>query len=349
MMADQPGGVAARRAFQRLVIVSTAETLEKDGPESAALARALVSLQEATRRLALTHAPEGTPRSPAAIIALSEGALDPEARRVLRAVSVFRPKPNAFTREAALAVTAAGPSVALDRLVDAGLLDRVDERPGEPRPMGASAAATDRFALHMTIADYARADCAPELLHEWHARAADHFHALLRDFDQRRPETMPYPCGARYETPEAADATVEWLHHQAFTTDRLAANLALARVYFDAFWWWGYYIDFPFCTRVLDMWSETQDAPEDRIWLAALRRFHEGYPTGYRKQGRPGWDAVEVALTDIRRLGGLDGPLAGLDDEGRRYLRALTDIFLATRIAIAAPTTTAPSRCTTKR
>jgi len=73
-------------------------------------------------------------------IAVSDEHLEEEARRALYALSVFPPKPNTFTEEAALAVTEGSVEV-LDRLVDAGLL--------EPR-------GNDQYCLHQTIVDYAR-------------------------------------------------------------------------------------------------------------------------------------------------------------------------------------------------
>ncbi|MBX5458579.1 MAG: helix-turn-helix domain-containing protein [Thermogemmatispora sp.] len=87
------------------------------------------------------HLAWGTPLSLQSAIAVSDQQLDEQAREVLRALSVFPPKPNSFSEEAALAVAQAPPE-ALDALVDAGLLE---------------SSGAGRYLLHQTIADYASA------------------------------------------------------------------------------------------------------------------------------------------------------------------------------------------------
>jgi transcriptional regulator with XRE-family HTH domain len=90
--------------------------------------------------------PDGTPVSLLSVIAASDMWLDEQARAVLRALSVFPPKPNSFSEEAALMVSQA-PLEALDALYDAGLL----ESSGDGRCM-----------LHQTIADYAETHLTEE-------------------------------------------------------------------------------------------------------------------------------------------------------------------------------------------
>jgi tetratricopeptide (TPR) repeat protein len=74
-----------------------------------------------------------------AAIDLSRALLDPTAERALFNLSLFMPKPNTFSEEAALAVTACTVGV-LDALVDHGLLESI---------------APNRYTMHQTIADYA--------------------------------------------------------------------------------------------------------------------------------------------------------------------------------------------------
>ncbi|HLW03631.1 MAG TPA: tetratricopeptide repeat protein [Ktedonobacterales bacterium] len=81
-----------------------------------------------------------TSRSLMASIGTSYHALNARARSMLLALSVFPPKPNTFSEEAALAIAGASTGT-LDRLVDSGLLES-----GGP----------GRYSLHQTIADYAR-------------------------------------------------------------------------------------------------------------------------------------------------------------------------------------------------
>ena len=85
--------------------------------------------------------PAETSLSLQSVIEVSDQHLEEQARRALRALSVFPAKPNTFSEEAALAVSAVSVEV-LDTLSDAGLLE-VDE--------------AGRYTLHQAIADYARA------------------------------------------------------------------------------------------------------------------------------------------------------------------------------------------------
>lgn len=86
--------------------------------------------------------PVDMPLSLHTVIAISDESLDGRSKQALRALSVFPPKPNSFGEEAALYVSQA-PVETLDHLVDCGLI--------ESRP-------PDRFTLHQTIAEYARAE-----------------------------------------------------------------------------------------------------------------------------------------------------------------------------------------------
>ncbi len=84
--------------------------------------------------------PADMPLSLHATIAISDQQLSPQAHATLCALSIFPPKPNTFSEEAALAVSQQQVEM-LDALWDAGLLE-------SSRP--------ERYSLHQTIADYAR-------------------------------------------------------------------------------------------------------------------------------------------------------------------------------------------------
>ncbi|MFL5626258.1 MAG: tetratricopeptide repeat protein [Ktedonobacteraceae bacterium] len=119
------------------------------GSQPRRIRTALARLQDAEERLLLTRPsalaerssalPADTPVSLQTIIAVSEQQLSESARSALRAVSIFPPKPNSFSEEAAVAVSGS-PVEALDELSDAGLLE--SSGPG-------------RYTLHQVIADYA--------------------------------------------------------------------------------------------------------------------------------------------------------------------------------------------------
>lgn len=86
----------------------------------------------------------GAPLSLQTVIGMSDQQVSEEARATLRALAVFPPKPNTFSEEAAIAVSTL-PVEALDELTDAGLLE---------------ISGLERYTLHQTIADYARAQLA---------------------------------------------------------------------------------------------------------------------------------------------------------------------------------------------
>ena len=112
---------------------------------------ALARLRDSTRRLTVSiprPSRERFPSLPAAIplslhtaITVSEQRLKEQTRTMLSALALFPPKPNSFSEEAALAVSAASVEM-LDELWDAGLLE---------------SSGAGRYTLHQTIADYARA------------------------------------------------------------------------------------------------------------------------------------------------------------------------------------------------
>jgi len=114
------------------------------------LQAALAQLQDTQQRLRVSmptplkqrspSLPDNTPLSLYATIAISDQQLSPQAHDTLCALSVFPPKPNTFSEDAALAVSQKSVEM-LDALWDAGLLESSGPR---------------RYSLQQIIADYAR-------------------------------------------------------------------------------------------------------------------------------------------------------------------------------------------------
>ncbi len=114
------------------------------------IAAALERLSRAEERLQLHEALGPLDRHPSlpreqslslqSVFAVTDQQLDEQARAALYALSVFPSKPNSFSEEAALYVGACTVNT-LDTLLDTGLLD---------------SSVAGRYALHQTIADYAR-------------------------------------------------------------------------------------------------------------------------------------------------------------------------------------------------
>ena len=125
------------------------QTYPGNGP-SRRLQAALDRLHQAEKRLWLTLPQAPTECSPSlrsdmplslhVIIGLSYHYLDEQAQYALRALSLFPAKPNTFSEEAALAVSAVSTET-LDSLTSAGLLE---------------GSGNDRYTLHQVIADYAQ-------------------------------------------------------------------------------------------------------------------------------------------------------------------------------------------------
>jgi hypothetical protein len=140
----------------------------------------------------------------------------------------------------------------------------------------------------------------------------------------------------KYEDPDWQALKSEWLRHTVeVSTDRAIIRAELAAVFLDAFWWWGCYIEFPFCWRMLDEFDLVARDEDDRELLDSLRRFHDNYPKGYRKPPGECWDEVESALVAVRKLCGLDNwaKLRRTPSAGEHPVRArvfgLIQLFLA--------------------
>ncbi len=97
-------------------------------------------LSDQKKRLSINDLPDEVPLSLRSAIAVTDEYLAPEPRQAFHALSTFPPRPQSFSEEAALAVTASTVEI-LDPLIDKGLLEITS---------------AGRYSLHQTIADYAR-------------------------------------------------------------------------------------------------------------------------------------------------------------------------------------------------
>ncbi len=134
-----------------LALILMGRYLQKQsyGAQPRRLKEALAHLKAVEARLTLAQAQSplelgpgiqaDIPFSLKTVIGISELALDPVPRQALADLALFPARPNTFSEEAALAVTAA-PTSGLDALVDCGLVET---------------ASPDRYSLHQTVADYA--------------------------------------------------------------------------------------------------------------------------------------------------------------------------------------------------
>lgn len=196
------------------------------------------------------------------------------------------------------------------------------------------------YRLHGFIANALRQRLLrddPARFRELQRRAAAHHFEWLNQYEEHRPQSS-YAGWYRYEDPVWLAHERAWLHHDRNVVRALPAGpekaayaqelrVRFLRVFVDAFWWWGCYIEFAFMGELIDDWEATQ---EDDSWLDDLRDLLANYPTGYRKQRRGEvWETVEDALLALLESCGLDAEPDELGDENRRHTRALVEIFLA--------------------
>ena len=165
-----------------------------------------------------------------------------------------------------------------------------------------------------------------------HGRAAGHLYELLsREEPELDAGALSYEAWYRYEKPEWQELLREWLYHlsESAQTDRgrQRARLKFARIFLDAFWWWGCYVDFEFCRDLLADWERGRS--DDPQWVQALRQLLGAYPIGWRKQGEGNWPDVEAALVEIKESCGIDGDEAQLKGPDARHTRGLIDNFAA--------------------
>jgi nucleoside phosphorylase len=283
--------------------------LRARGKEREIIHRTVDELKEAEARFLQMENAEG---SASASIFISYNALDSHAQNTFRAVSHFRPNPNDFSEEVALAASGEKEEQ-LQRLVQAGLIEKDDKT----------------YTMHAVIAAYGRSISLKEEEDEYHLRATEFYSKRLKEYEELHNYDRQY----LYEKPEWQRIEIEWLYHQGKRGDRVSANLNFANLYFGGFWWWGVYWESPFCKRLLEMWG-TQNRHEDREWLANLWQFqrsyphHHSYPDGYNEQHTENWKLVKSALEEIRKLGKLEQEKSELG-QLNRHVRALTNMFLA--------------------
>lgn len=284
-----------------------------DPPDPDRLRRAFRDAAEAGRRLDLR---DDDRRSLGDVIELSFSALASDAARdAAIALAIFRPKPNGFCKEIAAAVCGADEDTLWD-ISDIGLI-------GHSLRGGCS-----EYTMHRVVAEYARTRLPLAESQALHRKALAFYAAKLRGTLESDPDA--YLGWYRYEQAEWQAAKDACLYHMAHAGDAAAGVLAFLRVFFDAFWWWGYYQRFPFCERLLAEWRQRELEPRAKEILDHVARFQDAYPAGPDKRAAHGdWRRVEQALVAIRERLGLVGETRRIEGEDARRVRAFTDFFLA--------------------
>jgi hypothetical protein len=121
----------------------------------------------------------------------------------------------------------------------------------------------------------------PVLHQQLHVRMQHHYEALMDGFNTDPELDTQFRSWHRYEDPAWRRLSREWLFHSSrANTWPHEVRLAFARLFLDAFFWFGFYIPFSFCDEILEEFADParQSDPEDREWLFHLSRFYHRYP-----------------------------------------------------------------------
>lgn len=246
-----------------------------------------------------------------AILDISYSSLsNVDLRRAFLALSVFRPTPHTFTEVMAQCICGVSRDQ-LEALNDVGLI---------------STFPTNRFSMHGVLSDYCYRKLTENEVIGLHTSAVQFYQTEIEKISGI--ETLSYASWYRYENPEWQQLQQARLYHLGHAQGHWAVGQAILRIYFDAFWWWGYYQPFAFCDALVKDWQQRTESPEITQILNGLAEFRQYYPAGYAKRDKPGWDTVREKLLALRELAGLDGAISNLDPD-QRHIRGLMDFFLA--------------------
>ena len=173
-----------------------------------------------------------------------------------------------------------------------------------------------------------------------HERAANYHRDLLLGKDASGA-SFAYGEAFVYEDPEWQRCKREWLYHRGHARNedaRRAAALEFARVFLEAFWWWGNYVHFDFCDQLvtdLGHMAGGHGRPGDAsTWASlgvlheAVQSFHQAYPPRSGKRKDADWGQVYDALLQIQDVCGITDRGPRRSDEERK-VGALLDVFLA--------------------
>ena len=256
-----------------------------------------------------------------AIIGSSFLALESDAaREALLDLSVFRPKPCYFDRATAEQICGIENFGAVVRqLLDLQLIEC-------RTPDGGLAT---EYTLHLIVQLFANAKLSAlrktqlqNKLLSWYAGKID-----LAD---QHGVVDQYELWYRYEHDRWQTNIRNWVYYLSKCENSDDAQIAFLRVYFDAWWWWGFFQSFDFCTRLIAEWKQRDMSATLRKRLKVLEDFQADFPTGMGPRGkRSGWMRAKNALLTMRD--GVEQYLkaAGARPDDALRVRAFIDFALA--------------------
>jgi len=186
-----------------------------------------------------------------------------------------------------------------------------------------------------------------------HERAAEYYNAVVFQ-EQEDAEGGGYGDAYIYEDPRWQRNKREWLYHRGHAAQEGAKRQALvefARIFLEAFWWWGNYIRFDFCDQLVadlaqlvrqrdpNRHDRTKDAlpPEaqDRSWsdldqlYRSLKCILQLYPPRSGKTKDAQWDEIRDTLLTVKEKCGLLERRQPPTLEDELVVAALLEVFSA--------------------
>lgn len=158
-------------------------------------------------------------------------------------------------------------------------------------------------------------------LDELHDLVARYYAERVRE----KAHARSYRSWVTIEDRAAQQEQLEFIHHALKHADKRFGRFSIAEAYFDAFWWWGAYVESDFCRRLLDA-AEQEGREDDRPFLTAMRRFEGAYPPE-TSGAEADWPSARAAIEEIKRQIGIDEPATRLA-RSEPHVRAILDVLL---------------------
>jgi hypothetical protein len=194
------------------------------------------------------------------------------------------------------------------------------------------------------------ASTEPDRLDRLSECAAEYFRRLLaKNHPDEAGVDRAYGSWYLYELGSWQSDVGEWLYHSGRITSpgqQRRFLLETSRLFLDAFFWWGNYVHFDFCDKLvadLGQLVQLHDRPPGstseagslsaRSWpeLVRLRRAFvdilENYPPRSVKAHSADWGVVRSALVDIKDVCGLTN--LARPTQRQQHVKALVHLFLA--------------------
>jgi hypothetical protein len=201
------------------------------------------------------------------------------------------------------------------------------------------------FTMHSLIAAFLRTipglDASER--ERVHGLAARYYRGWLAGYQENQPVASPFMAAYRFENRQWLGATLDLCYHLREAGSEDEAVLPLTALFFDAFYWWGDQVPYPFCDELLRMWQLAHLGPKATECLGQLHELYARYPridlervppenqralpNGYRDGTQAAnFRAVRDAVRRIRLLvlgGVVDDAMAKRDQVRLRMLTAL--------------------------